>query len=251
LNVTYSERVNAHAPEGLRLYAVGDIHGRLDLLDQMLEIIAKDSASREPARTELIFLGDYVDRGSESKGVVDRLAKWGPEDTGAVFLKGNHEDLLLSFLDEPLSGLDWLHNGGEATLMSYGINAGAINDALWQGRPGLREAAALFRSRLPGEHLRFYQSLKFSYRAGDYFFVHAGVRPGIALDDQTEEDMIWIRGEFLSYPYDFGAVIVHGHTPARLPQDLHNRIGIDTLAFHTGKLTTVGLDGPRRWFLST
>jgi serine/threonine protein phosphatase 1 len=217
----------------------------------MLEIIGQDSASRDPARTMIVFLGDYVDRGSDSKGVVERLASGLPEDTGVVFLKGNHEDLLLSFLNEPLTGLDWLHNGGEATLMSYGVNAGAINDALWLGRKGLTEAAASFRSLLPDDHLRFFRSLGLSYRAGDYFFVHAGVRPGVALDRQTEEDLIWIRGEFLNYPYDFGAVVVHGHTPARLPQDLHNRIGIDTLAFHTGRLTAAGLDGTRRWFLST
>jgi serine/threonine protein phosphatase 1 len=230
---------------------VGDIHGRLDLLDQMLDIIGQDSASREPARTVFVFLGDYVDRGSDSKGVVDRLTGGLPADTAAVFLKGNHEDFLLSFLDEPISGLNWLHNGGEAALISYGVNAGAINDALWLGKTGLMEAAALFRGLLPDEHLSFFQSLKLSYRAGDYFFAHAGVRPGVALDRQTEEDLLWIRGEFLSYPYDFGAVVVHGHTPARLPQDLHNRIGVDTLAFHTGKLTAVGLEGARRWFLST
>jgi len=243
--------MNARAPEGLRLYAVGDIHGRLDLLDEMLEMIEQDGASREPARTMLVFLGDYVDRGGDSKDVVNRLITGRPEDVDAVFLKGNHEDLLLSFLDEPISGLNWLHNGGETTLMSYGLNAGAINDAIWVGQAGLIEAAALFRSLLPDDHLRFYQSLRLSYRAGDYFFAHAGVRPGVALDQQAEDDLIWIRDEFLNYPYDFGAVVVHGHTPARFPQDLHNRIGIDTLAFHTGKLTAVGLEGARRWFLST
>jgi serine/threonine protein phosphatase 1 len=243
--------MNSRAPEGFRLYAVGDIHGRLDLLDRMLGIIEEDGASREPAQTALVFLGDYVDRGNDSKGVVDRLTSGLPEGIAAVFLKGNHEDFLLSFLDEPVSGLNWLHNGGETALMSYGVNSGAINDAIWQGKRGLVEAAALFRSQLPEDHLRFYRSLKLSYRAGDYFFAHAGVRPGVVLDRQTEEDLIWIRGEFLNYPYDFGAVVVHGHTPARLPQDLHNRIGIDTLAFHTGKLTAVGLEGARRWFLST
>jgi serine/threonine protein phosphatase 1 len=251
LSITYSERMNANAPEGLRLYAMGDIHGRLDLLDEMLEIIEQDDASREPAQTALIFLGDYVDRGSDSKGVVDRLTDGLLQSTATVILKGNHEDFLLSFLDEPGSGLNWLHNGGETTLMSYGVNASAIGDAMWLGHKGLTEAAALFRSLLPDSHLKFYRSLKLSYCAGDYFFAHAGVRPGVALDRQTEDDLIWIRGEFLNYPYDFGAVVVHGHTPARLPQDLHNRIGIDTLAFHTGKLTAVGLEGERRWFLST
>jgi serine/threonine protein phosphatase 1 len=217
----------------------------------MLEIIQQDGASREPAQTVLVFLGDYVDRGRDSKGVVERLITRPPEHTAAVFLKGNHEDLLLSFLDEPISGLDWLHNGGETSLMSYGVKAGAISDALWLGKKGLMEAAAQLRSLIPDEHLRFYRSLKLSYRAGDYFFAHAGVRPGVALDRQTDEDLIWIRGEFLNYPYDFGAVVVHGHTPARFPQDLHNRIGIDTLAFHTGKLTAVGLEDVHRWFLST
>jgi serine/threonine protein phosphatase 1 len=243
--------MNARAPEGLRLYAIGDIHGRLDLLDRMLEIIGQDDASREPARTVLVFLGDYVDRGSDSKGVVDRLTKGLPENANAIFLKGNHEDLLLSFLDEPVSGLNWLHNGGETALISYGVGAGAINDALWLGHKGLSEAAVLFRSVLPDDHLHFYRSLRLSHRAGDYFFAHAGVRPGVALERQARDDLIWIRGEFLNYPYDFGAVVVHGHTPARAAQDLHNRIGIDTLAFHTGKLTAVGLEGPRRWFLST
>ncbi len=251
LTITYSERSNARAPEGDRLYAIGDIHGRLDLLDKMLGIIGQDGARRDPARTVLVFLGDYVDRGRHSKGVVDRLTSGLPEDTLAVFLKGNHEDLLLSFLDQPISGLNWLHNGGETALRSYGVDTGTINDALWLGHTGLMNAAAQFRSLLPDDHLRFYRSLKLSYRAGDYFFAHAGVRPGVALDRQTDDDLIWIRGEFLDYPYDFGAVVVHGHTPARLPQDLHNRIGIDTLAFHTGKLTAVGLEGARRWFLST
>jgi serine/threonine protein phosphatase 1 len=243
--------MNARAPEGLRLYAVGDIHGRLDLLDQMLEIIGQDGASRKPMRTVIVFLGDYIDRGNDSKGVVERLISGLPEDITAVFLKGNHEDLLLSFLEEPVSGLNWLHNGGETALMSYGVDRAAIDDAIWLGKRGLMEAAAQFHSLLPDEHLRFYRSLKLSYRAGDYFFAHAGVRPGVALDRQTEDDLIWIRGEFLNYTYEFGAVVVHGHTPARFPQDLHNRIGIDTLAFHTGKLTAVGLDGARRWFLST
>src|SRR5262249_46091587 len=202
LSITYSERMNASVAEGLRLYAVGDIHGRLDLLDKMLEIIEQDGASREPARTVLVFLGDYVDRGNDSKGVINRLTSGLPEQACTVFLKGNHEDLLLSFLDEPISGLNWLHNGGETALMSYGVNAGTVNDAIWLGHKGLLEAAALFRSLLPDDHLRFYRSLKLSYRSGDYFFAHAGVRPGIALDRQTEEDLIWIRGEFLNYPYD-------------------------------------------------
>ncbi len=251
MNIVNSDRMNAKAPEGVRIYAVGDIHGRLDLLDGMLGIIERDGKRRGPAQTVLIFLGDYVDRGGNSRGVVDRLAGMLLKDSVPLFLKGNHEALLLSFLDRPEAGLNWLQNGGDAALRSYGVSAGTVRAALTAGGPDLIEAAAAFKDLLPDHHWRFFQSLKLSHKAGDYFFVHAGVRPGVALHRQVEDDLIWIRGEFLNYPYDFGAVVVHGHTPARAPQDLHNRIGIDTLAFHTGKLTAVGLEGARRWFLST
>jgi serine/threonine protein phosphatase 1 len=251
LTIAYSPRTNAHAPEGTRLYAIGDIHGRLDLLDQMLELIEEDRHKCEPLPTVLIFLGDYVDRGSDSKGVVNRLTDGPLPDAAVEFLKGNHEDFLLGFLEDPIGGLIWLQNGGDAALNSYGLEPDAIKSAARPGSIGLAKAGALFKALLPEQHRRFYNSLKPFYRAGDYFFAHAGVRPGVALDQQDEDDLIWIRGEFLNYPYDFGAVVVHGHTPTRTPQDLHNRIGIDTLAFHTGKLTAVGLEGSRRWFLST
>ncbi len=246
-----SEHTNAHVPEGMRLYAVGDIHGRLDLLDRLLDLIATDRARREPARTVLVFLGDYIDRGRCSKGVVSRLIGGLPADVTALFLKGNHEDLLLSFLDRPGFGVNWLYNGGDAALLSYGLEVEAIQDAYFLGHAGLIEANAIFRDLLPDDHLQFYRALSLSYRAGGYFFAHAGVKPGVALDRQSEKDLIWIREEFLNYPHDFGAVVVHGHTPVRFPEDLPNRIGIDTLAFHSGKLTAVGLEGPRRWFLST
>jgi serine/threonine protein phosphatase 1 len=168
-----------------------------------------------------------------------------------VFLKGNHEDFLLSFLHDPLSAAGWLYNGGDATLLSYGVEKRVVEYALWQSRAGLREASAMLRAALPGDHLRFYEALELYYRAGGYFFVHAGVRPGVPLEGQSEEDLLWIREEFLAWPGDFGAVVVHGHTPMLTPEDLHNRIGIDTGAFQTGKLTAVGLEGSRRWFLST
>jgi len=251
LSIAVSERTNASLPPGSRVYAIGDIHGRLDLLNKMLSLIELDRKDREEAQTTLVFLGDYIDRGGNSKGVVSRLIEGLPAGLNPVFLKGNHESLLLSFLDRPGFGLNWLYNGGDATLLSYGVEADAIRNAYWAGGPGLLQAFTAFRKLLPDDHLRFYRGLKLSHRAGGYFFAHAGVRPGIPLDQQNENDLIWIREEFLSHPDDFGAVVVHGHTPANAPEDLHNRIGIDTLAFHTGRLTAVGLEGSRRWFLST
>jgi len=251
LIIKISERTNASVPPRTRIYAVGDIHGRLDLLDRLLDLIEEDRRRREEAETVFVFLGDYVDRGGNSKGVAGRLISGLPDGVTPVFLKGNHEDLLLTFLDRPGFGLNWLYNGGDVSLLSYGVPAGIIRNAYYSGPAALAEAATVFRDLLPEDHLQFYRGLQFSYRAGGYFFVHAGVRPGVALDMQNEQDLIWIREDFLSYPQDLGAVVVHGHTPVASPEDMHNRIGIDTLAFRTGRLTAVGLEGSRRWFLST
>jgi serine/threonine protein phosphatase 1 len=251
LSIEISGRSNASVPAGKRIYAVGDIHGRLDLLNKIVDLIASDSEGRGEAETLVVFLGDYVDRGPNSKGVVTRLISGPWPDVTPVFLKGNHESLLLAFLDEPEAGLTWLHNGGDAALLSYGVELDLIRHASFREKAALAEACAAFRALLPDDHLQFYRSLKPCFRAGGYFFAHAGVKPGVALDLQIEADLIWIRREFLKYPGDFGAVAVHGHTPVRAPEVLHNRIGIDTLAFLTGKLTAVGLEGSRRWFLST
>ncbi len=251
MSIKISERTNASVPPGTRIYAVGDIHGRLDLLDRLLDRIEADRRRREEADTVLVFLGDYVDRGGNSKGVASRLISGLPDGVTPLFLKGNHEDLLLTFLDRPGFGLNWLYNGGDVSLLSYGLEAEIIRDAYHSGPAALAEAASIFRGLLPKDHLQFYRGLQLSYRAGGYFFVHAGVRPGVALDMQDERDLLWIRADFLDCPHDLGAVVVHGHTPVASPEDLHNRIGIDTLAFHTGKLTAVGLEGSRRWFLST
>lgn len=251
MSVKISPRTNANVPSGLRLYAIGDIHGRLDLLDRLIELIERDNEKHGQAPTKLVFLGDYVDRGPASKGVTDRLTKGLPTGFDPIFLKGNHEDLLLSFLEDPAEGRNWLTNGGDATLLSYGVSKDIVQNAFWRGAPGLAEAGASFSALLPDDHLRFYDGLDLVYRAGDYFFVHGGVKPGVPLDSQNEDDLLWIRNEFLNWPGEFGAVIVHGHTPVPSPEDLHNRIGIDTYAFNSGKLTAVGLEGSRRWFLST
>jgi serine/threonine protein phosphatase 1 len=245
-----SERTNAAGPEGVRLYAIGDIHGRADLLDRMLKLIEQDRVGHAATQTVLVFLGDYIDRGRDSKAVVSRLIDGLPADVTPVFLKGNHEDLLLKFLDQPYLGLNWLRNGGDWTLMSYGARAETIRNA-YRSAAGLIEARAVFKDLLPEGHEAFYRSLKLFYRAGEYFFVHAGVRPGVGLEAQSAGDMLWIRTEFLNHRGDLGAVVVHGHTPEQEPQDLRNRIGIDTLAFHSGKLTAAVIEGNRRWFLTT
>ncbi len=252
-------------PGGIRLYAIGDIHGRLDLLDRLMDLIEHDNSNRDVARTILIFLGDYVDRGPDSKGVVDRLISGRgrrnlllrdrrsapPPPFNFLFLKGNHEHLLLSFLYNPAFGGIWLQHGGGPTLLSYGVEEEVVEAATAGGEPELIKAAEIFRTLLPDDHLRFYKALELFYRRGSYFFVHAGVNPRLPLESQSEEDLLWIREAFLSWPHNFGAVIVHGHSALRSPRNLPTRIGIDTYAVKTGKLTAVGLEGIQRWFLST
>ncbi len=246
-----SDRRQASAPDGVRLYAIGDIHGRPDLLESVLSLIERDQKSRAAMPVRLIFLGDYVDRGPDSKGVVDRLIRGFSPPYTPVFLKGNHEALLLSFLDNPSTGLNWLRNGGDAALLSYGVGLEAVQLASWGGADALEEALRQFRAGLPETHLHFYKGLKLFCHLGNYFFAHAGVRPDVPLDQQSEEDLLWIRKEFLTSTMDFGAVVVHGHTPTRSPQDLRNRIALDTYAVRTGKLTAAGFEGSKRWFLST
>ncbi len=239
--------LNPRTPEGCRIYAVGDIHGRADLLDLMLEAIACDRERHPPAgRVVTIFLGDYVDRGPASRGVIDRLIALSERDDGAIFLKGNHEALFARFLNaENDDDENYLFiNGGAATLASYGVEiAGDRRDAV----DVAREAT---HASMPGTHKRFFASLSLSARYGDFFFVHAGVRPGVPLEAQHEDDMLWIRGEFLRYGGSFGAVVVHGHTPVDAPEHLPNRIGIDTGAVFTGRLTSVVLEGSSVRFLS-
>ena len=230
------------APEGQRIYAVGDIHGRLDLLEDLLGRIDRDSAG---AARRLVFLGDYVDRGPDSRGVLERLAALAAAEPTAVFLKGNHEAAMLDFLDAPADGDAWLSWGGAETLESYGIapRLTAPPEAL----------AEDLRRALPPAHGAFLRSLRLSFTAGDYFFVHAGVRPGAALADQKEEDLLWIRDAFHgAKPEDRPAeTIVHGHHPTRKPVDEGWRIGVDTGAVWTGVLSAAVLEGAERRFLST
>ena len=238
-------RKNAQIPNAnTRLYVIGDIHGRLDLLDRLIDKIDRDAKEHE-ADCLTVTLGDYIDRGPNSRGVLDRLER-NPFPGAYVALKGNHEALLQAFLENPAIGGEWRHLGGLETLHSFGVPV-----ALLMRGKDYGQAAAQLRAALSPAHMQFLASLKTSLTVGRYFLCHAGVRPGIALDRQGEQDLLWIRDEFLDSAVDFGKIIVHGHSPTVEPQVLPNRINIDTGAFATGRLTCVVLEDGSGRFIST
>jgi serine/threonine protein phosphatase 1 len=228
-----------------RIYAIGDIHGRSDLVDRIAVEIIRDLQAYPTDHCLTVTVGDYVDRGPDSRGVLDRLVR-NPFPTELVALKGNHEDLFETFLCDPSIADDWRRLGGLETLHSYGIAVGP----LMMGK-NYREAAEALRLALPRAHLEFLSSLKTSLTAGKYFLCHAGVRPGVPLEQQSEADLLWIRTPFLQSKADFGKIVVHGHTPTENPEVLPNRINIDTGAFMTGRLTCAVLEGDHVRFLST
>ena len=231
-------------PEPRRLYVIGDIHGRADLLERMIAAISGDLQTRPLDQCLTVTLGDYIDRGLDSRGVVERLAH-NPFPTDYIALKGNHEDLLTTFLKDPASGDLWRRNGGLETLHSYGVDVAP----LMRGRDYAETAAAL-RAALPPEHAAFFAGLPLTLTAQRYFLCHAGVRPGIPLKRQSEADLLWIRDEFLDSTADFGRVVVHGHTPVWEPEVCANRINVDTGAFMTGRLTCAVLEDTDIRFLT-
>lgn len=223
-------------PRGVRVYAIGDIHGRADLLAQLFKRIDEDFAVAPALQRLEVFLGDYVDRGSASRQVIDLLIERARRHHTAL-LKGNHEALLADFLHKPSTLDTWQRLGGLETLMSYGITPSMNADTRKQA-----ELAHSLDSVLPPNHKQFFGNLRTSFAFGDYFFVHAGVRPSVALEKQREADLLWIRQEFLLYEGDFGKIIVHGHTPVQEPDIRSNRINIDTGAYATGRLTCLVLE---------
>jgi serine/threonine protein phosphatase 1 len=230
-----------------RVYVVGDIHGRADLLRRMLAQITADAAA-VPVHKELIFLGDYVDRGFHAREVIDILRTELPRDCAPVFLRGNHEEVMLRFCDGDLSiARDWFFFGGRETIASYGMPPPPQNVTEAQ----VRQIHADFVSRVPPEHLAFLRATQLHYQHGDYIFVHAGMRPGLALEQQLRDDLLFIRSEFLDSDDDFGGMVVHGHTIVGAPEIRHNRIAIDTGAYATAKLTCLVLEGSARRFLQT
>jgi len=233
---------------GRRLYAIGDIHGRADLLGALLGQIEADARAHAMPGVQptLVFLGDYVDCGLDARRCVEILIALAGGPFEAHFLKGRRDDLLLQFLEHPSAGARWLRKGGAETLFSYGVRVPAEHDG-----QALAGAAAALRAAMPATHLAFFRNLQLHVRFGDYVFVHAGLKPGVALEDQAERDLLGIREPFLSSRERWPFVVVHGHTPVeRLYRD-GRRIAVDTGAYVTGRLTAVCLDGEAVRTLST
>ncbi len=248
--MTVTEKTSATAsmpagslPDGLRIYAIGDIHGRFDLL-QLLAVKIQGDVEEKPARRVIeIFLGDYVDRGPSSREVVDWMIKSRPVGNERICLLGNHEDLLVHALASASAMSNWLFNGGGETILSY-LSKGEPPDF-----PTAESLRASFLKALPATHRNFFSWLPRMAAFGGYLFVHAGIRPGRSLKEQDPEDLIWIRSAFLESNEDFGKVVVHGHTPVTMPDVRANRINIDTGAVFSGRLTCLVLEGKDRRFL--
>ena len=207
-------------PAGRRVYAIGDIHGRVDLLDALHKVMLDDASAHADDSKVVVYLGDYIDRGLNSKDVIDRLIAAPIEGFDRVCLKGNHEAVMLQFLADPRIGADWIEFGGRSTLLSYGIglSGSSLKD--------FQKAQHDLKTALPAEHDAFLRGLPLTHTEGDYIFVHAGLRPGVPIENQTEKDLIWIREPFLSSREWHGKVVVHGHTISGKPEMSERRIGI-------------------------
>lgn len=243
-----SAPVPVHEPEypaGLRIYCIGDIHGRDDLLAELHGMIEQDALSFS-GKKQVLYLGDYIDRGPSSNQVIERLVSQPLEGFDSIFLLGNHEQALLDFLQDARAMASWMTWGGVETLRSYGIETGPMPSPM-----SLDQISHQLKLKLPDSHLRFLEELQHCYQAGDYYFVHAGIRPGVPLQRQELGDQLWIRESFTQSRQDHGSVVVHGHSISREVEMLPNRIGIDTGAFHTGVLTALVLEQQSRRLLQT
>ena len=234
-------------PDGTLVYAVGDIHGRSDLLKRLHEMIRADIRTQNPSRAVVVYVGDYIDRGDASRDVLEILINDPLAGVETVHLLGNHEAFMLTFLEDPGVGELWLKTGGQATVYSYGAGAPSISDREQRHRI-MRDAP---RAKRPDAHLDFLRSLRRYHVEGEYAFVHAGIKPGVPLADQVDDDVLWIRGEFLETRADHGKCIVHGHTITDDIEVRPNRIGIDTGAYFSGTLSCLVLDGEARAVLQT
>jgi serine/threonine protein phosphatase 1 len=232
---------------GERIYAIGDVHGRLDLLADLLGMIRRDQAGRPEARVRVILLGDVVDRGPDSAEIVRRLMSYTRASNRFVVLKGNHEQMMVESVQGAMATMQaWLGLGGVATLKSWGVAADVLAE---KQIPPIAKAA---RKVVSDAELRWLDERPLTYASGDYLFVHAGIRPGVPLADQHPGNLLWIREPFLSWDGPHPAFIVHGHSArSERPEFRGSRVGLDTGAFRTGKLTALGLEGGRRWLLAT
>jgi serine/threonine protein phosphatase 1 len=234
-------------PADTRVYAIGDIHGRVDLLLDLHRRIAEDADRAGRPHNVVVYVGDYIDRGLQSRAVIDLLIDQPLEGFESVFLKGNHEAMMLQFLADARAASGWLEIGGNATLLSYGVKPKEEQSLLKR----LAEAHSQLCERLPEHHLEFLESLKLYHIVGDYLFVHAGLKPRVSLEDQRERDLLWIRDDFLDSTFDHGKTVVHGHSICWEPEIKGNRINVDTGAFASGVLTSLVLDGAEATFLQT
>jgi serine/threonine protein phosphatase 1 len=227
----------ASLPDGVRIYAIGDVHGRTDLLRLQLAQIEADESAHRCTRSIVVFLGDYIDRGPDSRGTIDFLLACATSRE-VVFLKGNHETFIRRFLDSPEFLADWRSLGGLETLVSYGLKP-----SLRRSHSDDEQLSHELLAALPPQHLSFFESLPLSFTCGDFVFVHAGIRPGIALKKQSEDDLLWIREDFLHHTSPFEKFVVHGHTPVNAPDIRSNRANLDTGAFATGRLSCIVIEG--------
>jgi serine/threonine protein phosphatase 1 len=232
--------------QGHRAYVVGDIHGRLDLLDQLLAKIDADLKARPIRKSLLVFVGDLIDRGPHSAQVIERLRTYRRAGVRPIFLLGNHEEVLLRILGGDQSLISsWLRFGGIQCLKSYGVDASTLKSA------DPEAAMSAIRAAVPRKHVEFLNSFMDTCRFGDYLFVHAGIRPGVELEQQTQTDLRWIRAPFLFDETDHGFTVVHGHTINPEVEERGNRIGIDTGAYRTGVLTALVIEDSERRFIDT
>jgi serine/threonine protein phosphatase 1 len=242
----FSRSAKPSGPRGRRAYAIGDVHGCLDLLDSLLAQVEADIDAHPKVKTSIIFLGDVIDRGPASAQVVERLRTYSHPRASAHFVMGNHEEVMLRVLDGEVETLSsWLRFGGAETLRSYGIEPRELK------KMPDDEVVASIRAAVPARHRQFLANFADSFTFGDYLFVHAGIRPGVDLSEQAQSDLRWIRDPFLSDPTDHGFVVVHGHTISNAVDVAPNRIGIDTGAYCTGVLTALAIEGPKRWLIQT
>jgi len=230
-------------PPGCVVWAVGDIHGRADLVDRLIQVIRADLACSDAERRVVVFLGDYVDRGPDSRGVLDQLVNLVTDPSLEVrLLQGNHEERMLAFLDDPGVGPAWCDYGERETLASYGVNPPAMRT----DKNGWAQTAAALAEALPATHRALLAEQPLWASIGDYFFCHAGARPGVALNAQSGDDLLWIREPFLTHPAAFEQTVVHGHTPTEAVVSDGRRIGVDTGAYATNVLSAVRLEGSHR-----
>lgn len=232
----------AAVPAGQRVYAVGDIHGRLDLLEALAAAIERDDAARGRADTTVILLGDLIDRGPDSAGVIRFAREWQARRNVRI-LAGNHEEMFLDSLEDSDVLRHFLRYGGKETLLSYPVDRNRYAAA------DLDEARAMMREAIPPADIDFVRGFEDAIALGDYLFVHAGINPHAPLDQQRPRDLRWIREPFLSHDEELGTVVVHGHTIFEAPDVRRNRIGIDTGAWTTGRLTALGLEATARWVI--